>query len=242
MSVIIGVDPHKATHTAVAIRDTEEELDRITVRATVKQVERSASGLPHSASAPGRSSRRPGSATCWPSSSSTRASTLSMCRRCWPRGSARSTRGGPTRTTPTTRARSPSRHCARRGCGPCSERITPSCCACCPSATTTWGGRACGSSAASMRRSPTCSRAGSPRKCTHLTPIGSSDAYEPVSAVEHARKELALELVDDVRRVDEQLKASRRRIKLAVQASGTTLTELYGVGPVLACGILWAHR
>ena len=39
MAVIIGVDPHKATHTAVAIGDDEEELDRMKVRATVKQVE-----------------------------------------------------------------------------------------------------------------------------------------------------------------------------------------------------------
>ena len=33
MTVIIGVDPHKASHTAVAISDGEEELDRKRVRA-----------------------------------------------------------------------------------------------------------------------------------------------------------------------------------------------------------------
>ena len=32
MTVIIGVDPHKASHTAVAISDGEEELDRRKVR------------------------------------------------------------------------------------------------------------------------------------------------------------------------------------------------------------------
>ena len=32
MTVIIGVDPHKASHTAVAISDAEEELDRKKVR------------------------------------------------------------------------------------------------------------------------------------------------------------------------------------------------------------------
>ena len=32
MTVIIGVDPHKASHTAVAISDGEEELDRKRVR------------------------------------------------------------------------------------------------------------------------------------------------------------------------------------------------------------------
>ena len=38
MSVIIGVDPHKATHTAVAIDRSESELARARVRATRKQV------------------------------------------------------------------------------------------------------------------------------------------------------------------------------------------------------------
>src|ERR671910_3457415 len=38
ISVIIGVDPHKATHTAVAIDRTEAELARARVRATRKQV------------------------------------------------------------------------------------------------------------------------------------------------------------------------------------------------------------
>ena len=39
MSVMIGVDPHKATHTAVAIDSNETELDRKKVRATIAQVD-----------------------------------------------------------------------------------------------------------------------------------------------------------------------------------------------------------
>jgi hypothetical protein len=38
MSVMIGVDPHKATHTAVAIDGAEAELARVRIRATRKQV------------------------------------------------------------------------------------------------------------------------------------------------------------------------------------------------------------
>jgi hypothetical protein len=38
MTVIIGVDPHKASHTAVAIGSDERELVRTRVRATRKQV------------------------------------------------------------------------------------------------------------------------------------------------------------------------------------------------------------
>src|SRR5258706_7540180 len=38
MTVIIGVDPHKASHTAVAIGDDERELGTVKVRATRRQV------------------------------------------------------------------------------------------------------------------------------------------------------------------------------------------------------------
>jgi Transposase len=39
VKVIIGVDPHKATHTAVALNNREEEIARVTVRATRRQLE-----------------------------------------------------------------------------------------------------------------------------------------------------------------------------------------------------------
>ncbi len=40
MTVIIGVDPHKASHTAVAIDGNEQELSTVRVRATRQQVNR----------------------------------------------------------------------------------------------------------------------------------------------------------------------------------------------------------
>jgi transposase len=60
----------------------------------------------------------------------------------------------------------------------------------------------------------------------------------PQSAVERARHELAVELLDDVRRLDAQLKESHRRIRSAVRASSSTLTDLFGVGPILACSLI----
>ena len=39
MNVIIGIDPHKASHTAVAIDGVENELGRVRVRATRQQVD-----------------------------------------------------------------------------------------------------------------------------------------------------------------------------------------------------------
>ena len=39
MNVVIGVDPHKASHTAVAIDEGEDELSSVKVRATRRQVD-----------------------------------------------------------------------------------------------------------------------------------------------------------------------------------------------------------
>jgi transposase len=58
---------------------------------------------------------------------------------------------------------------------------------------------------------------------------------EPVAA---ARRDLALEHLDDLRRLDQQTKDSKKRIATAVAASGTTLLELFGVGPVVACTLI----
>ena len=60
----------------------------------------------------------------------------------------------------------------------------------------------------------------------------------PETPAQQMRFDLALELLDDVRRLDAQLKESHRRIGVAVKASGTSLTELYGVGPVNAATLI----
>ena len=39
MNVVIGIDPHKASHTAVAIDESEDELSSVKVRATRRQVD-----------------------------------------------------------------------------------------------------------------------------------------------------------------------------------------------------------
>src|ERR1035441_3111591 len=40
MTIIIGIDPHKATHTAVAIGSDESELATVTIRATRQQTDK----------------------------------------------------------------------------------------------------------------------------------------------------------------------------------------------------------
>jgi Transposase IS116/IS110/IS902 family./Transposase. len=54
-------------------------------------------------------------------------------------------------------------------------------------------------------------------------------ATNPVEATRH---ELALEHLEDLRRIDSQMHASKRRLADAVRASRTTVTEVFGFGPV----------
>ncbi len=56
--------------------------------------------------------------------------------------------------------------------------------------------------------------------------------------VDVARKTLAADLILDMRRCDRELKVLRDRIAEAVDGSGTTLLEVYGVGPIVAALIL----
>lgn len=60
----------------------------------------------------------------------------------------------------------------------------------------------------------------------------------PVGVAALERHCQSLELVEDLTRIDEQLRTSRRRVEAAVVASGTTLTELFGVGPINAAILL----
>jgi len=57
----------------------------------------------------------------------------------------------------------------------------------------------------------------------------------PVAATWH---DLAEEHVADLRRLDAKLREARTKITAAVKASGTTLTEVLGVGPVVAATVI----
>ena len=60
------------------------------------------------------------------------------------------------------------------------------------------------------------------------------DAIEPAGAVALARRQLAAEFLDDLRRIDAQIRQAANKLTAAVRASGTTLTQVYGAGPVIA--------
>ena len=86
VAVMIGIDPHKASHTAVAIDLAEVPLGQLQVRACAAQAEGLLGGRGPGRSAPGRSKAPAGWVICWPSSCSRRVSGCWMRRRSWPPG------------------------------------------------------------------------------------------------------------------------------------------------------------
>jgi transposase len=60
----------------------------------------------------------------------------------------------------------------------------------------------------------------------------------PQGASARLRRRLASEVLRDVRTLDRKIADLERRIEAEVQASGTTLTEIFGIGPILAARII----
>jgi len=60
------------------------------------------------------------------------------------------------------------------------------------------------------------------------------EQLRPSDAVVTARCELAGEFLDDIRRLDAKLRDTKKKLAAAVKASGTSLTGIFGVGPVIA--------
>jgi transposase len=64
------------------------------------------------------------------------------------------------------------------------------------------------------------------------------ETIAPVGVAHQQRLELAHELLDEIRVLDAKMKRSKDRIATAVGASATTLTDLYGVGPIIAAIVI----
>ena len=60
----------------------------------------------------------------------------------------------------------------------------------------------------------------------------------PAGAVEAARCELAAAFAGDLRGTGARIRETRKKLAVAVQATGTSLTGLYGVGPVVAAVVI----
>ena len=76
---------------------------------------------------------------------------------------------------------------------------------------------------------------------THLTSTKAAAilrAVRPGSVVELERKLIAAELVEDIRALDRRLPAASKRLAEALAAYGTTLTDIHGIGNVGAATII----
>jgi transposase len=64
------------------------------------------------------------------------------------------------------------------------------------------------------------------------------ETITPADAVKAARWELAAELTEDLRGVDARIRETRKKAAAAVRAAGTSLTGLFGAGPVIAAAVI----
>ncbi len=64
------------------------------------------------------------------------------------------------------------------------------------------------------------------------------EGVELPDAVTRQRVVIATELVDDITRLETQMRTSKQRIRMAVAASGTSLVDIPGIGPIGAAIIL----
>ena len=81
---------------------------------------------------------------------------------------------------------------------------------------------------------------GAPRRLSADRATKLLRTVRPAEAVGIERKRLAVELLGDVRRLDRDLVAIKTRIADGVGASDTTLLDVHGVGPIVA-GLILAH-
>ena len=238
MSVIIGVDPHKATHQAVAVDDRENEIDRISVRATSSQTQRllawaapfgsrawaieGAEGLGYLLSqqlvaAGERVVNVP--------------ATLAARTRVLATGQSNKNDPNDAHAVAVTALR----HDGLRRVQPAGHAEVLRLLA---KRNTDIGDR----------RTQVVARLHA--LLVDLAPggiakeINASDVdvflarVTPEGPVEQIRYDLAVELLGEIRTLDTQLKASHKRIRAAVAASGTTVTDLFGVGPVIAAMLI----
>jgi len=238
MNVVIGVDPHKASHTAVAIDEAEDEISSVKVRATRRQVEQLVRWA------------EPFEKRRWAIESAGGMGYLlaqqlvaqgevvfdvpaTLASRIRVLGTGRSNKNDPNDAhsiavaafrAPSLRNVEPADHSqvlrllAKRNLDLGSHRTRVVCRLHALLAELVPGG---------IAKELYVSDA--ERFLANIT---------PETPVEQVRYDMALELLDDVRRLDEQTKESHRRIRIAIKASGTSLTEIYGVGPIIAAQLI----
>lgn len=238
MKVMIGVDPHKGSHTAVAIDEREEELAKLKVRATRRQVDQllawatpfesrtwaveSAGGLGYLLTQ--QLVEAGESVLDVPATLAARVRVL---------GNGRSNKNDPNDALSVAVAalRSPSLAVVRRSDEAGVLRLL-----------------AKRNTDLSRARNRTVCRlhtllaelvpGGFPNEINASSAEGFLGSVSPATPIEVARHAVALEHLEDLRRLDGQMRESRRRITAAVEAAKTSLTDVFGVGPIVSAMLI----
>ncbi len=237
-AVIIGVDPHKASHTAVAVSAAEEHLGELRVRAGGAQAERL---LAWASAWPERSWAVEGAGGLGHLLAQQLLSAgervldvqpkLGARVRLLAAGNANKNDPNDARSVAVAALRSPGIREARPDDHAAVLKL--------------WAKRhhdlgsartqvACRLHAVLCELVP----GGVPRRIIAAHAARLLSSVTPPDAVAAARCELAAAYIEDLRRIDAQIRETRKKTATAVRASGTGLTGLFGVGPVIAATII----
>jgi transposase len=237
-AVMIGVDPHKGSHTAVAIGSDEEQLGRVRVRASVTQAERL---VTWAARWPERTWAVEGAGGLGHLLAQQLVAVGERVMDVQPKLGARvrllatgaSNKNDPNDALSVAVAalRSPARRPVTADDHGAVLRV--------------WSRRhrdlgraknqvACRLHAVLCELVP----GGVPEEITAAQATRILELSTPSGVAGQARRELAAELLDDMRQMDTRIRRSKKKLAVAVRASGTTLTDIFGVGPVVAATVI----
>jgi transposase len=232
--VMIGIDPHKGSHTAVAIGPAEEPLGELRVRACPSQAEQL---LAWAAAWPGRAWAVEGAAGLGHLLAQQLVAAGEQVLDVPPKLAARvrllqagdTSKNDPNDALPVAVAalRSPARRPVLAGDHADVLKM--------------WAKRH--RDLARLRNQAACRLhavlcdlvpGGHAKEISAGQAAGILERITPSGAVARARCELAAEFLTDIRHLDAQLRDTGKKLAAAVKASGTSLTGLFGVGPVIA--------
>jgi transposase len=237
-AVMIGVDPHKASHTAAAIGPAEEPLGRIQVRAAAAQAEQL---LAWAAAWPDRAWAVEGASGLGNLLAQQLVSAGEVVLDVQPKMAARVRlpASGNTNKNDPNDARSVAVAALR---SPAPRRVAAEDHT---AVLKVWSKRyrdlgrartqvACRLHAVLAGLVP----GGFSREITAGQAASMLKRIRPSGPAARGRRELAAEFLADLRRLDAQIRGTRNKLAVAVQESGTTLTGIFGIGPVIAAAIL----
>jgi transposase len=239
MAVIIGVDPHKGSHTAVAIDQAEQVLGGLRVRSSADQV---AQLLYWASQWPGRTwaVEGAGGLGCLLAQQLVAAGEAVVDVQPKLGARVRLLATGSSNKNDPNDARSVA-IAALRSSGPRQVAAEDH-----AAVLKLWAKRR--RDLGSLRTQAACRLhavlcdlvpGGHPKKDMTAAQAGRAlERVEPVGAVAAARYELAMEFLGDLRRIDTQMRDTKKRLEVAVKASGTTVTEVFGVGPYVAATVI----